>query len=72
MRALQLLCFNNNRIYGEDLPTLTCIWGPSGLGCRPFSGGGSAVADLLFYVPPIVCGVSVLVFVLVCNTLCLF
>ena len=27
----------------------------SGLGCCPFSGGGSAVVDLLFIVAPIVC-----------------
>ena len=32
----------------------------------------SVVVDLLFYVPPIVCGGSVLVFVLVCITLCPF
>ena len=31
--------------------------------------GGSIVVDLLFYVPPIVCGGFVLVFVLVCFTL---
>ena len=30
------------------------------------------VVDLLFYVPSIVCGDSVLVFVLVCITLCPF
>ena len=30
----------------------------------------SAVVDLLFYVPPIVCGGSVVGFVLVCITLC--
>ena len=36
------------------------------------SGGGSVVVDLLFYVPPIVCGGSVLVFVLVYITLCPF
>ena len=30
------------------------------------------VVDLLFIVPPIVCGGSVLVFVLVCITLCPF
>ena len=29
-----------------------------------------AVVDLLLYVPPIVCGGTVLVFVLVCITLC--
>ena len=42
------------------------------LGYCPFFGGGSAVVDLLFYVHPIVCGGSVLVFVLVCITLCPF
>ena len=42
------------------------------LGCCPFLGGGSVVVDLLFYVPPIVYGGSVLVFVLVCITLCPF
>ena len=31
---------------------------------------GSVVVGLLFYVPPIACGGSVLVFVLVCITLC--
>ena len=30
------------------------------------------VVDLLFYVPPVVCGGSVLVFVLVCMTFCPF
>ena len=34
--------------------------------------GGSVVVDLLLYVPPIDCGGSVLVFVLVCSTLCPF
>ena len=29
----------------------------------------AGIVDLLFYVPPIVCGGSVLVFVLVCATL---
>ena len=33
---------------------------------------GSVVVSLLFYVPPIACGGSVLVFVLVCITLCPF
>ena len=33
--------------------------------------GGSVVVDLLFCVSPIVCGGTVLVFVLVCITLCL-
>ena len=40
-----------------------------GLGCRPFIGGGSFAVYLLFYVPPIFYGGSVLVFVLVCTTL---
>ena len=33
-------------------------------------GSGAVVVDM-FYVPPIVCGVTVLVFGLVCITLCL-
>ena len=33
---------------------------------------GSGVDDLLFYVPPTVCGGSVFVLVLVCITLCPF
>ena len=37
-----------------------------GLGCRPFMGGSSVAVYLLFYVPPIVYGGSVLVFVFVC------
>ena len=32
----------------------------------------SVVVDLLFYLPPIVCGGSMLVFVFVCITLCPF
>ena len=44
---------------------------PSGsVGCRQLEGGGSVVIDL-FYVAHIVCGGSVLLFVLVCITLCL-
>ena len=43
---------------------------PVSLGCCLFLGGGSVVVDLLFYVPPIVCAGSVLVFVLVFITLC--
>ena len=35
---------------------------------RPFYGGGSVVVDLLFYVPPIVCGGSVLGF---CFNICI-
>ena len=34
------------------------------------SKGGGSVVDLLFYVPPIFCGGSVLVFDLMCITLC--
>ena len=37
-----------------------------------FACGGSVVVRLLFYVPPIVCGGSVLVLVLVCINLCPF
>ena len=29
---------------------------PGGLDCRSFECGDSAVVDLLFYAPPIVCG----------------
>ena len=35
-------------------------------------GGGSVFVDSLFYVPPIVCGGSMLVIVLLCNTWCAF
>ena len=45
---------------------------PGGLGCCPFKCGGFVVFDLLFNVRPIVCGSSVLVFVLLCITLCPF
>ena len=45
---------------------------PGGLGCCPFWGGGSVVVNLLFNVPPIVCGVFVFVFVLLCIALCMF
>ena len=31
-----------------------------GFGCSPFEGGGSILVNSLFYVPPIVCGGSVL------------
>ena len=43
---------------------------PGGLGCCPLYGCSSVVVDLLFNVLPIVCGRSVLVFVLLCFTLC--
>ena len=43
---------------------------PGGLGCCPLYGCSSVVVDLLFNVLPIVCGSSVLVFVLLCFTLC--
>ena len=33
---------------------------PGGPGCCPFQDGVSTVVDLLFYVPPIVCGGSCL------------
>ena len=39
---------------------------------QAYFGGGSVVVDLLIYLPPIVCEGSVLVFVLVCITLCPF
>ena len=42
---------------------------PGCLGCCPFWGGGSVV-DLLFYVPPILCGGSVFVFVLAYVAMC--
>ena len=45
---------------------------PGSLGCCPFLGGGSDVVDLLFYIPSIVCGGSMLVYVLVFITLCPF
>ena len=45
-------------------------FGPGGLGCCPLWGGGSGVVDLLFCVPPVVCGGSVFVFVLLCIMLC--
>ena len=43
-----------------------------GLGCCSFLGGGSVVVDPLLNVLPIVCGSFVLVFVLLCITLCSF
>ena len=45
---------------------------PGRLGCSLSLGGGSVVVDLLFCVPPIVCGSSVLVFVLIPIALCPF
>ena len=41
----------------------------TGLDCCPLIGGGFFVVNSLLYVPPIVCGVLCLVFVLVCITL---
>ena len=49
-----------------------CVKLPGSLSRCLFKSGGSVVVDLFFYVPPIVCGGSVLVFVLVCITLCPF
>ena len=49
-----------------------CVKLPGSLRRCLFESGGSVVVDLLFYVPPIVSGGSVLVFVLVCITLCPF
>ena len=72
MRAKQFVCINNNILQGEDLAPVKCIKSPGSLGFCPFYGGGSVVVDLLFYVLPIVCGGSVLVFVLLCITLCPF
>ena len=37
-----------------------------------FYGDGSVVVDLLFYIPPIVCGVMCWSLFLVCITLCPF
>ena len=54
MRAESFLCFNDSRIWGEDLVPVKCIWSPGGLGCCPFWGGGSVVVDFLFTVVPIV------------------
>ena len=45
---------------------------PGSLGYYTFYGGGSFVRDQLFYVLPIVCEGSVLVFVLVYVALCPF
>ena len=63
---LNLLNQLRNRDQMRDLPL------PGSLRCYPFYGGGSVVVDLLFFVPPIVCWGSVLVFVWVCITLCPF
>ena len=42
---------------------------PNSLVCCAFKGVGSVVVvDVLFNIPPIVCGSYVLVFVLVCMT----
>ena len=51
---------------------LNAVKSKGGLGCPPFLGGGSVVVELLFYVAPIVCGGSVLVFVFICIALCRF
>ena len=45
---------------------------PVSLGYCAFLGSGSVVVNLLFYASPIVCRGSVLVFDLVCVTLCPF
>ena len=55
MRAKPFLCFNNNRIQGEDLVPVKYIYALSVFGCRLFQGGGSVVIDSLFIVAPIVC-----------------
>ena len=50
MRDKQCLCFNNNRIQGEDLASVKCIK-PSPMD----SGDGSGVVDSLLFVSSIVC-----------------
>ena len=68
-----ILCINNNRISRAKIwRQLNAVKSTGGLGCRPFLGGASVVVDLLFYVPPIVCGGSQLVFILICIVLCRF
>ena len=61
MRAEHFLCFDNGRIWGEDLVPVKCVWAPSGFGCCPFWGSGSVVVDFFFIVTPIVrvCNCSV-------------
>ena len=69
MLAKHCFCFNSGGIWGGGLAPIWCILAPCGLGCYLLWGGGSVV-DLLFYVPPIVCGGSVFVFVLVYVAMC--
>ena len=47
--AKTMLVFNN-KIYGEDVAPVKCMYAPSGLGCCPFQGGGSVAVDSLFCV----------------------
>ena len=71
MRAEQFLCFNNNRLYGEVLAPAICILAPSGLADARLRRW-YCYCFLLFYVPSMVSGGSVLFFVLVYITLCPF
>ena len=45
MRAKQLSCFNNNKIQGEDLAAVNCIWAPNRVAS---DGVHSKTVDLLF------------------------
>ena len=60
----------------ESRAKILCQWNafgsPGGLGCCPFSGGGSVFSYLLFNVFLIVCEDSVFAFVLLCLTVCPF
>ena len=47
------MCFNNSRIYGENLAQEKCSLVHSGFGCSPFKGSGSVVVDSLLIAAPI-------------------
>ena len=68
MRAKQFLCFNNIRIYGEDLAPYKCTSDHRGFRCSLFVCSGFVVVDSVFIVAPIVCVVWILVNVLLCCT----
>ena len=60
MRNNKFCVFLNSRIKVEILASEI----PSGFGCSPFYGCGSAVIYSMFVVAPIVCGVYCYAFVL--------
>ena len=65
-----LLVSQKRQISIEDRAPVNAFNCPPPLGglcCRPFYGDGSVVVNLLFYLPCVVCGCSVLVFVFGMN-----